>query len=216
MVHFISFSSECTHQLIHKVLIAGGWSCLHSAGWFYKRFYSQSCHKSKVLLLFIIESMQCWRHAGVCGRVACTLMPKLMPLSTVYVKTWRSHCTWAIPLGQIAFKDFFSLLHLLRRLLSPFHTSISTRDFPGRSMYLCAKHLFCAQAVKIMFGGCIMYRACSQQIQQTHLGSIRLVEHCYTAQLQNPWASQRTPRPWPKQRCNASERPRHMVEPLYS
>lgn len=67
-----------------------------------------------------------------------------------------------------------------------------------------------------MFRGCIIHQACSQQTQQMRPGSISLVEHRYRAQLQKPQASQRTPGPRPKQRRNASERPKYMVEPLQS
>lgn len=111
--------------------------------------------------------MRYWRHTGVCGRGACTPMPNFVSLCTVLVKTWGSHRTWVIPLGQIAFKALFSPLHLLHCLLSLFSTlpylqGISQAEACSYVPSPCSVH----KQKKIMFQGWITHGAHSPV--QTH------------------------------------------------
>lgn len=128
MVHFVSFSSECTHQLIHKVLIAGSWSCLHSAGWFYEFLVSILPQKQGVTVIYNRKYVM----AKICrylweSGLHTNDQVYVFKHNTVYGKKWGSHCTHFFPSGQISFKAFFSLLQPNHCLLSPLHASTSIR-----------------------------------------------------------------------------------------
>lgn len=90
------------------------------------------------------------------------------------------------------------------------------KGFPRQKHVAMCQTLVLCTNIKIMFRGCIMHQAHSQQIWQTHPGSISLLEQSYTAQLRKPWVSQHTPGPRPRQTRNVPERPRHTVEPSRS
>lgn len=132
--------------------------------------------------------------------------------SIAYVKMWWSHCTWVISVGQILLFPATKQTHF-----TPSFPHIYTyKGFPGGSMYVCAKHLFDAQAVKIVFCECITHQVNSQSVWQTHPESIKAVLSLSTATWHsywNSWTSQWTPGSWPKPRHDVSERHCQVAEP---
>lgn len=75
--------------------------------------------------------------------------------------------------------------------LSVFHTSISARDFPGRSMQLCAKPLFCAQTEEDNVSGMDHTRS---SLSRANSSSKHVLGGSAWAN-RSPWHSHRTPEP---------------------